>query len=224
MAHADNTATIYVNGEEILDLVGTHDPGMMSDFDNTIFGTGYDSLKDIHLNGYYNGMMDELRLYTRSLSADEVRELHELGLVFDVQIDIKPGSDPNSINTCSGGTTPVAIFGSESFDVATVSRDQLTLATAQVKTVGKSDKLLCSVEDIGAPDDESFDGLDPNPDGFLDLVCHFVTFALDLSDTSTEADLVITGCDFPSSGCDESDPGFYVVTATDAVNVVRDCN
>jgi len=75
----------------------------------------------------------------------------------DVTIDIKPGSDPNSINPSLGGNFPVAILGSDSFDVADV--DVTTLA------FGPS----------GAPFDHSrgphFE--DTNGDGFTDLTVHF---------------------------------------------------
>jgi len=74
-----------------------------------------------------------------------------------VEIDIKPGSDPNSINPSLEGDLPVAILGSDSFDVADV--DVTTLA------FGPS----------GAPFDHSqgphFE--DVNGDGFTDLMAHF---------------------------------------------------
>jgi hypothetical protein len=38
----------------------------------------------------------------------------------EVEIDVKPGSDPSSVNPNSGGSTPVAILSSEEFDAATV--------------------------------------------------------------------------------------------------------
>jgi hypothetical protein len=155
--------------------------------------------------------------------ADEVN--YGIGCVqVEVEINIKPGSDPNSINTCAGGTTPVTIWGSASFDVTTVDIDQLVLASAAVKTVGKSDRSLCSTEDVGAPDPAFFDGLDPTPDGYLDLTCHFITVGLTaLDDSSSSADLSITGCDTPADGCSSGDPGYYQFTASDAVNIVKDC-
>jgi hypothetical protein len=96
--------------------------------------------------------------------------------VIPVTIDIKPGSDENSINLCSNGATPVAILGSDTFDVYDINTDTLRLADAQVKVVGKKDKSLCSVEDVDA-------------DGYDDLVCHFNTTELGdmLDGTSTSA-------------------------------------
>jgi len=46
--------------------------------------------------------------------------------VIEVEIDIKPGSDPNSINTNSMGLVAVAILSSVSFDATQV--DVTTLA------------------------------------------------------------------------------------------------
>ena len=40
-------------------------------------------------------------------------------------IDIKPGSDPNCININGHGVIPVAILGSEDFDVSLVDPDTL---------------------------------------------------------------------------------------------------
>ena len=44
----------------------------------------------------------------------------------EVDVDIKPGSDPNSINCLSHGVVPVAILSSDTFDAADV--DPSTLA------------------------------------------------------------------------------------------------
>ncbi len=90
-------------------------------------------------------------------------------------INVHPGSDPNPLNLGSGGSTPVAIFGSAVLDVSLIIVDSLTFADAGVKTVGKSNRELCNITDIGSYDEAFFDNLNPTPDGFVDLVCHFVT-------------------------------------------------
>jgi len=41
-------------------------------------------------------------------------------VVLLIDIDIKPGSDPNSINSKSIGLVPVAIFSSANFDATSV--------------------------------------------------------------------------------------------------------
>ena len=114
-----------------------------------------------------------------------------------VDIDIKPGSDPNSINLCSEGVVPVAILGSDSFDVNDIDSDTLRLADSEVKVAGRSDRELCSVEDV-------------NDDGILDLVCHFVTVELGLTGGDTEATVrgeLLDGTPFEG---------------TDSVNLVKD--
>ena len=60
--------------------------------------------------------------------------------------------------------------------------------------------------------------------GYDDLTCHFVTMEMtELDDISVTAEVTITGCDDPSGGCLLGDPGYYEVTATDSVNIVKDC-
>ena len=125
--------------------------------------------------------------------------------VSTVTIDIKPGSFPNSINLASKGVVPVAILGSAIFDASDVDPSTLTLASAGVKMAGKTDKLLCSIEDVSG---DFGGGPEGAPDGFLDLVCHFVTVDLGLTDGDTEATL--TGMTF----------GGQDIEGTDSINTV----
>jgi len=96
-----------------------------------------------------------------------------------IGIDIKPGSFLNSINPATGGATPVAILGDVDFDVSAIDPETLTLGTGGVKTVGKKDRQLCSIEDVSGPL-----GV---PDGLDDLVCHFVTASITYESGDTEA-------------------------------------
>ena len=75
----------------------------------------------------------------------------------DVTIDIKPGSEPNSINNNGKGVIPVAIFGSADFDVSQINLSTVDLEGCGIKEVGKKGKLLAHYEDV-------------NTDGFVDLV------------------------------------------------------
>ena len=88
----------------------------------------------------------------------------------EVEIDIKPGSDPNSINLGSKGVIPVAILGSATFNAADVDPSTVTLEGAPVRPKGKSGK-YGSLEDI-------------NNDGDLDLVVHVVDFSADSGSTA----------------------------------------
>jgi hypothetical protein len=144
--------------------------------------------------------------------------------VLNVAINIKPGTNPNSINLCTQGSTPVTIFGSEELDVALIDTGSLRFASADVKTVGKADRTLCSIEDAGAWDTAFFDSLDPTPDGFDDLTCHYVTDEItDLDDISAMADIMGAGCNDPSNGCLSGSPGFFEFKGTDSVRIVKDC-
>jgi parallel beta-helix repeat protein len=83
-----------------------------------------------------------------------------------IQIDIKPGSDPNSINPGNKGTIPVAILSTEWFKAPEeVDPSSLAFGPGEAplhEIGGKNKKPHCSAEDV-------------NDDGLLDLVCHFKT-------------------------------------------------
>jgi len=116
-----------------------------------------------------------------------------------VGIDIKPGSFPNSINLGSAGTTPVAILGSATFNINDIDVSTLTLGTAGVKTVGKTDRFMCSVTDVSGNFTAGSEGL---ADGFLDLVCHFVTVNIVPEEGGTTATVkgdLLTGLPFEGS-------------------------
>ena len=78
-----------------------------------------------------------------------------------ITIDIKPGSDPNSINPKSKGNIPVAILSTQAFNaVQMVNKDSLTFGFT-----GEEDSLaFCNHR-----------GEDINGDGLEDLICHFNT-------------------------------------------------
>jgi len=120
-----------------------------------------------------------------------------------VEIDIKPGSDVNSINQGSGGVIPVAILGSASFDASAVDGSSCTLGDAPVKTVGKTDRSLCSVEDVSG---DFSGGPEGAPDGFLDQVCKFVT--IDLGATLGDVEATVN-CTAPE-----------VIEGTDTIRIV----
>lgn len=75
-----------------------------------------------------------------------------------MQIDIKPDSEVNTINTSSARVIPVAILGSDALDVVSVNPRTIRLEGVDVMLVGKSDKSLCKQVDV-------------NTDGHLDLLC-----------------------------------------------------
>ena len=74
-----------------------------------------------------------------------------------VTIDIKPGSDPNSVNPRSKGVVPVAVLGSTDFDAT-----QIDYSTVTFGPDGASPAHDGHVEDV-------------NDDGYPDMVFHFKT-------------------------------------------------
>jgi hypothetical protein len=77
--------------------------------------------------------------------------------VVEVEIDIKPGSDPNCFNSDGHGVIPVAILGSADFDVNDIDPATMQLEGLSVKVVGKkTERLLAHIEDVNG---DSFDDL-----------------------------------------------------------------
>lgn len=114
--------------------------------------------------------------------------------VVNIDIDLKPGSDTNSVNLDSKGTIPVAILSTAEFDANMVDPTSVTLAGATVGVKGKSDKLMVSLEDV-------------NGDNLLDLIIHIVN-EMTLNEGSTE--VLLQGYTFD---------GIYI-EGTDTVNIV----
>jgi hypothetical protein len=110
--------------------------------------------------------------------------------VLDVAIDIKPGSDPNSINLRSKGNVPVAIFSTPAFDATTIDPATVKLADAPVRVVGKKGRLQAAAEDV-------------NGDGLMDLLVHIDTQALALAPGDVEA--VLTGATYDGTPIRGSD-------------------
>ena len=103
----------------------------------------------------------EIRLANASVNSsqtnfDDVRLTTGLA----VEIDIKPGSDPNCFNSNDHGVIPVAILGSASFDASTVNPLSVVLDGQAVRVKGKSGN-AGSLEDV-------------NNDGFSDLVVQII--------------------------------------------------
>jgi hypothetical protein len=85
-----------------------------------------------------------------------------------VPIDIKPGSDPNSINLKSNDVVPVAILSTIAFEATVVDPDTVLFADAF--------PVKWTMEDV-------------NQDGEMDLLLHLRTQDLNLAQDSTEATL-----------------------------------
>jgi hypothetical protein len=94
-------------------------------------------------------------------------------LVLLIEIDIKPGGFPNSINPGSRGVIPVALLGSEDIDPTDVDVTTLRFGPTE------------------AAPDHSGQLEDVNYDGIMDLVVHFRTQETGIQCGDTEA--ILTG-------------------------------
>lgn len=94
---------------------------------------------------------------------------HDAVIVTPVAIDIKPGSNPNSINLKSKGVVPVAVLTTNEFDASTINPSTVVFAGAS--------PLRWSMEDV-------------DNDGDGDLVLHFETGDLILNGNG---EAVLTG-------------------------------
>ena len=116
-------------------------------------------------------------------SANDTVTFYQVPIQPSIDIDIKPGSDPNSINLKSKGVVPVAVLTTGDFDASTTDPGTVTFAGAS--------PLRWALEDV-------------DNDGDMDMLFHFKTQDLGLDTNSTQATLtgatsngwfIITGTD-----------------------------
>ena len=90
----------------------------------------------------------------------------------EVGVDIKPGACPNPLNLASRGVLPVAISGSEDFDV-----DMIDVATIRFEGIAP---IRSNYEDIATPvaDGNVCECNTEGPDGYVDLTLKFKTQAI----------------------------------------------
>ena len=140
------------------------------------------------------GMVDEVEIFNRALSASEIATIFNAGSAgkCNIVIDIKPGSTPNSINPRSKGVIPVAILTTDTFDATTVDP-----TTVFGPTGTEAVPVQVALDDV--------DG-----DGDTDMILHFNTQDTGIQCGDTSASLTgetfsgqpITGADsIRTAGC-----------------------
>jgi subtilisin-like proprotein convertase family protein len=139
-------------------------------------------------------------------------------VVETVPLDIKPGSCPNSYNRGSRGVLPVAILGTDSFDVTTIDQSSVVIARADGMggSIGPHEGPPgphSVFDDVGTPfEGETCECHELTSDGYLDLSMKFKTVdlveALELDDLLSGGlvELVVSGqlldgTDFQASDC-----------------------
>jgi hypothetical protein len=153
----------YDDGSMVFEFTGT---GTLNDYPgySVVFTAGYERATPV-LSG--SGEPGDPQIISDELSWVKIT------IIGPIAVDIKPGSCPNPINTKSKGVLPVAILGTETFDVKRID-------PASVELVGVK-PLRSSFEDVSTPY-EPFIGKqgandcnENGPDGFTDLTLKFST-------------------------------------------------
>ena len=125
-------------------MPGAQDP-QIKFFDsnvNLFWDDGEDIVLDIDLKGIFGWNRHACMFYGENSVPGDPR--------IEVDIDIKPGSDPNSINVNKKkGVTPVAILTTSGFDAATVDPDTVRFGPDQA---GPAHWPLEDVDEDGDPD------------------------------------------------------------------------
>lgn len=142
-----NTIYIYINGslDNSVQLTSFNyaDDSKPLEFGNHWGYTGN--------NHPFHGILDEIRIYNRALTENEIKSLYGEESIL-VDIDIKPGDYPNSINPNSNGKIPVAILTTDDFDAFNIDQDSILFLDASPNK--------CTMEDV-------------DDDGDIDMLLNF---------------------------------------------------
>ncbi len=153
VARGGTTYTFYVNGAPLGSVIN---PQPVPDANAPLHIGRAESF-------FTNGLLDEVEIFSRALFASEIQAIFNADSAgkckfTTVEIDIKPGSFPNSINPGSNGAISVAILTTSTFDATAVDPMSVQFGPAGAMESHRRSHI------------EDADG-----DGDLDLVLHFRT-------------------------------------------------
>lgn len=159
-ANSDNAEEVYLNGV-LLGSEGT----VQGDADGLPW---WDTPKDYNFSGLHTDTLT-FDIIVRNYPGGSTPEANPTGLIFSIElnyncelqvaIDIKPNSNPSCFNNDGNGVIPVAILGSETFNVHQVNVSTVRLEGLQV-IMKASGRYMAAFEDV-------------NKDGYVDLVLKF---------------------------------------------------
>jgi hypothetical protein len=188
-------AVADLDGDSIPDLAtanaGTDDVSVLlgngdGSFQTAVFSAAGDSPLSVAVADFNGDSVPDL--VTANSNSHNVTVLFNLcDPAARPEIDIKPGSDPNSINPSLAGDIPVAILGSDTFDVSGVDVDTLAFGPGGT-----------SFDHSHGPHLE-----DVNGDSYTDLMAHFRIEETGIAFGDMEACLTGQTLDgTPFKGCD----------------------
>jgi hypothetical protein len=197
MTYDGHTLRIFVNGvlagtKSIIASIASNDEGLRIGRNKPTARFKY----------FFAGLIDEVEIFNRALSEEEIKAIYDAGSAgkcksTSVEIDIKPGSDPNAIN-CNNerGVIPVAILTTPGFDATRVDHSTVSFEGAS-ETHGnrKTGEPRRHQQDVDA-------------DGDTDLVFHFRLGDTGL--TCNAAEGTLTGETFDG----------VAITGTDSVRMI----
>jgi len=183
-----------INGQYNIQAIGTGEGSYTLDM--LAYDNEGDSQDIIQKGDIQAGAIQEYELNYSQESADDIQ------LKRIIEIDIKPGSDPNSIN-CQNekGIITVAVLATDLFDASTVNTDTIRFGPNKAQEIhsDKNDKARQHLEDI-------------DNDGDLDLILHFKFEDTGIECGDTEA--MIVG---------QTQEGFDVM-GTDTIRIIENEN
>lgn len=186
----------YVDGVDQTAVLTAAGVANMDSPENLFFGRNGLSSSTGH---YFAGQLDELEIFNRALTVSEIQALFNAGSAgkckfLAVDIDIKPGSFPNSINPNSFGVIPVAILTTPTFNAATVNASTVRFGANGTEAA----PVQTALQDV--------DG-----DGDIDRILHFITQSTGIT------------CGAPSASLSGQTFNGQAIKGTDSVRTVG-CN